>query len=90
MDSTPAGFGTFDRIVMNPPFSRDQDARHVNHAFSFLKPGGKLVAIVGSYALNGKTEERRQLQDLIRQHGRLVKSCRPARLITMHGQQLLS
>lgn len=77
MDSTPGGLGTFDRVVMNPPFSRDQDARHVCHAFSFLKPGGKLVAIVGSYALNGKTDDRRRLQDLIRAHGRLVRDLPP-------------
>lgn len=35
-----------DRIVMNPPFSNGQDMRHVTHAFSLLKPGGRLVAIV--------------------------------------------
>lgn len=77
MDCTPGSLGTFDRIVMNPPFSRDQDARHVCHAFTFLKPGGKLVAIVGSYALNGKTEERRKLQDLMRQHGRIIRELPP-------------
>jgi predicted RNA methylase len=77
MDNTPGGLGLFDRICMNPPFSRDQDARHVCHAFSFLKPGGKLVAIVGSYALNGKTDDRRRLQDLIRQYGRLIREIAP-------------
>jgi predicted RNA methylase len=77
MDSTPAELGTFDRVVMNPPFSRDQDARHVCHAFTFLKPGGRLVAIVGHYALNGKTDERRRFQDLIRQYGRIVKELPP-------------
>lgn len=40
----PAPF--FDRVVMNPPFSRDQDVRHVRHAAQFLKPGGRLVAIM--------------------------------------------
>lgn len=77
VDSGPGGLGTFDRVVMNPPFSRDQDTRHVCHAFTFLKPGGKLVAIVGSYALNGRTEDRRRLQDLIRAHGRLVRELPP-------------
>lgn len=62
---------------MNPPFSRDQDVRHVCHAFTFLKPGGKLVAIVGSYSLNGKTEDRRRFGDLIRQYGRVVDDVPP-------------
>ncbi|MGX7708002.1 methyltransferase [Methylobacterium sp. Gmos1] len=36
----------FDRVVMNPPFTRDQDIAHVRHAAQFLKPGGRLVAIM--------------------------------------------
>ncbi|MGU3387171.1 DUF4942 domain-containing protein [Methylobacterium sp. D53M] len=36
----------YDRVVMNPPFSKRQDVRHVLHALRFLKPGGRLVAIV--------------------------------------------
>jgi predicted RNA methylase len=38
----------FDRIVMNPPFSNGQDVRHVSHAFGFLKPGGRLVAVMAA------------------------------------------
>jgi SAM-dependent methyltransferase len=37
---------TFDRILMNPPFENGQDADHVTHALKFLRPGGRLVAIV--------------------------------------------
>lgn len=36
----------FDRVVMNPPFEDGQDIAHVRHAFQFLKPGGRLVAIM--------------------------------------------
>lgn len=39
--------GGYDRIIMNPPFSNGQDAEHIQHAYSLLKPGGKLVAIAG-------------------------------------------
>lgn len=38
--------GLFDRIIMNPPFTRGQDMLHVRHAFNFLKPGGIMVAIL--------------------------------------------
>lgn len=36
----------YDRVVMNPPFSREQDMKHVRHAFEFLKPGGRLVSVM--------------------------------------------
>jgi predicted RNA methylase len=38
----------FDIVVMNPPFSRQQDIRHVMHAAQFLLPGGRLVAIMSA------------------------------------------
>ena len=37
--------GTFDRIVMNPPFEKGSDIKHIRHALTMLKPGGVLVAI---------------------------------------------
>lgn len=40
--------GTFDRIVMNPPFDHGADVRHIQHARKFLKPVGRLVAIVAN------------------------------------------
>ncbi|WP_367147081.1 PLxRFG domain-containing protein [Comamonas thiooxydans] len=40
----------YDRIVMNPPFSDGRDIQHVQHAYGLLKPGGRLVAIVGEGA----------------------------------------
>ncbi len=37
--------GTFDRVVMNPPFNGGADIKHVLHAIEHLKPGGRLVAL---------------------------------------------
>jgi predicted RNA methylase len=37
----------YDRVVMNPPFGRQADIRHVQHALKFLKPGGLLVSVMG-------------------------------------------
>lgn len=36
----------YDRVVMNPPFTKGQYLKHVRHAAKWLKPGGKLYAIV--------------------------------------------
>jgi predicted RNA methylase len=38
----------FGAVVMNPPFAKQDDIRHVMHAHKFLKPGGRLVAIMSS------------------------------------------
>ena len=38
---------SFERIVMNPPFSRGDDIRHVEKARQLLRPGGVLVSVVG-------------------------------------------
>lgn len=37
--------GTFDRIVMNPPFQNGEDIKHILHARHMLNPGGRLVAL---------------------------------------------
>jgi hypothetical protein len=40
----------YDRVVMNPPFDRLRDVDHVHHALRFLRPGGRLVAIMSQSA----------------------------------------
>ena len=47
--------GQFDAVVMNPPFSDGQEARHVLHAIKFVKPGGRLVSIMSS-AINFRND----------------------------------
>lgn len=38
----------YDRVVMNPPFARQADIAHVTHAWTALKPGGLLVAVMSA------------------------------------------
>ncbi len=37
--------GSYDRIVMNPPFKQGLDVKHILHALTLLAAGGKLVAL---------------------------------------------
>lgn len=37
--------GKFDKIIMNPPFKNGADIKHIKHALTMLRPGGRLVAI---------------------------------------------
>lgn len=40
----------YDRVVQNPPFEGGQDIDHVLHAYDLLKPGGRLVSVMGAGA----------------------------------------
>lgn len=53
----PDDFGRFDVIAMNPPFTGNQDIRHVRHAARMLAPGGRLAAIVSGHGFTGQEAE---------------------------------
>lgn len=53
----------YDRIIMNPPFSDRRDAEHVMHAYSLLRPGGRLVAIMGEGVFFGQDKRAQQFRD---------------------------
>lgn len=81
-DAARAAGDTFDRVIMNPPFSMpgspDLWADHVLSAWALLAPGGRLVAIVPesvSYRQSGPAKEVRALID---QHGGMRKLDRDA------------
>ena len=50
----------FDKILMNPPFSKNMDAKHITHAFNMLKNGGVLVAV---HTPTIKTAENKACKD---------------------------
>jgi hypothetical protein len=50
----------YDRIVMNPPFTRQQDIQHVEKALSFLKDDGILISVMSpgiTFRQDKKTKE---------------------------------
>jgi hypothetical protein len=55
--------GGYDRIIMNPPFSDRRDAAHVQHAYDLLKPGGRLVAIMGEGVFFGSDKKASSFMD---------------------------
>jgi 16S rRNA G966 N2-methylase RsmD len=57
----------FDMVLMNPPFTKQQDIDHVSHAFQFVRPGGVLVAIMSpafTFRKTTKSEAFRELVDM--------------------------
>ena len=60
---------SYDRIVMNPPFSKRQDTEHVRRAYDLLKPGGRLVAIVSEGSFFGKDSKAAEFRDWLEDVG---------------------
>jgi hypothetical protein len=51
LEQQPAGqWANFHVVLMNPPFYGKHYAKHVLHALKFLKPGGRLIAILPATA----------------------------------------
>lgn len=62
--TTDPGTG-YDRVVMNPPFARQADIRHVTHAYQFVKPGGRLVAVMSNGVTFRNTTAYREFRALL-------------------------
>ncbi|OZB98047.1 methyltransferase [Paenibacillus sp. XY044] len=53
----------YDKIIMNPPFEKNQDVEHVLKAYECLKDGGKIVAIMSphwTFASDSKSVQFRE------------------------------
>lgn len=59
----------YDRVVMNPPFLKQADIKHVMHAHRFLKPGGLLVAVMSSGVTFRDNRLTQDFRDLVRAKG---------------------
>lgn len=55
----------YDRVVLNPPFERQQDIDHVTHAFKFLKNGGRLVSVMAAGVTFRQDKKAQAFRDLI-------------------------
>lgn len=44
-----AKYNYYDKIIMNPPFEKNQDIQHVQHAYKCLNNNGRLVAIMSPH-----------------------------------------
>jgi hypothetical protein len=53
--------GEFDRVLMNPPFEKQQDIDHVRRAFDHLKPGGRLSSGQTAYSLRTRVSSHLDL-----------------------------
>lgn len=59
----------FDRVVMNPPFAKQADIYHVQHALKFLKPGGRLVSIMSASVTFRDNKLTTAFRELVEERG---------------------
>ena len=55
---------SFDKIIMNPPFSKNQDVKHILHAYSLLKKWWRIVSVASSMIQHKTTKLHDQLRAL--------------------------
>jgi predicted RNA methylase len=77
---------TFDVVLMNPPFAtestRRADALHVLHALGFVRPGGRLVAIMSPGSVTSDDKPRAALHEGLRGWGVTWEPVEPGRFRT--------
>lgn len=56
-------------VLMNPPFAKSQDVKHILHAIKFLRPGGVLLGICSAGVEFRSTSLYSKLQDIIEDIG---------------------
>ncbi len=64
--------GTYDKIIMNPPFENGKDIDHVLHALTLLKKGGRVVAIMGEGVFFRSYKKDKEFRDLLFQKNAFI------------------
>ena len=53
----------YDRIIANPPFSKNQDIQHIMHMYDCLNPKGKIVSIASNHWRTSKNKKETQFRN---------------------------
>ena len=59
----------YDKIVANPPFSKNQDVDHVLKMYEHLNKGGKIVAIMSTTWKTGKQKKQVEFREFLESVG---------------------
>lgn len=68
-DFTKCDIAQYDKIIANPPFSKNQDIRHVRRMYECLNPGGVLAAITGPHWEFGSESECKDFRQWLEDNG---------------------
>lgn len=59
----------FDRIIANPPFSKNQDIDHIRKMYDCLNPGGRIVTIASNHWQHSNNKKETAFRDWIEEVG---------------------
>lgn len=68
-DFTKCDVAQYDKIIANPPFSKNQDIRHVRRMYECLNSGGVLAAITGPHWEFGSESECKDFRQWLEDNG---------------------
>ncbi len=69
-DDTLSHYGEHEFVLMNPPFEKGMDIKHVTHVFkNNLRSAGKMFAIVSAGAIENDKPASKVFNELIKKHG---------------------
>lgn len=68
-DFTKCDVAQYDKIIANPPFSKNQDIRHVRRMYECLNPGGVMAAITGPHWEFGSESECKDFRQWLEDNG---------------------
>jgi len=65
----PNGSGqiTYDKIIANPPFSKNQDIEHLKEMYKRLNPGGRIVSITSKHWENSRNSKETNFRDWLQE-----------------------
>lgn len=60
-------YGSFDRIIANPPFSKNQDIDHIIQMYLCCKVGGRIVTIAGKHWQHATEKKCQQFREWLQE-----------------------
>jgi len=62
-------YGQYDRVIANPPFSKNQDIDHIIQMYLCCKKGGRIVTISGKHWQHAKEKKCQQFREWLQEIG---------------------
>lgn len=67
----------YDRIIANPPFTKNQDIDHILDMWEYLNDGGRLVSICSTSWFNGSQKKQTQFKQWLDGNGAEILDIEP-------------
>lgn len=62
----------YDRIIANPPFSKNQDITHIQAMYNRLKPGGRLVSVASTHWQHSSNKREKEFRAWLKEKAATV------------------